>query len=489
MRMDYVTGLPYVEIAPAMAASPHARHMAGSLLALCPFVVDEGAIARACMSPEFARSAATCQQDEVAQALIAFGAIEPKRVQDYAEKVFSYTIDDDEPSEKCQTSLLALGSPLLGDKVESMKSRVGPCQWSENDVVESALWGNPLVHGENRSSPAVTRGGDFFFQNAAIFGNLSNPIIQSALEVRLSSTSGQLWNPKRSAGLHRALHLRRDVPERLIVAMSDSPQNTPALHRVLSATDGYRRLAAAGKLPDIKLFDSDAANGFQGRDGVYVATPDATPERISLYYNQSPPGSSKRDSLLLAAQCPEEHYLAAKAAAAIEGAGQFVDCYVFAKYSPWAAKHHARGNLVDFLRETDQIESGVAWLCLPSIPFAGIRPQDMSAAFSSPCSVDLGLIVGAMRSRVFADALPAMKSDIADFAQLFSPYISGRRLDDFARRNPEFAGLAACHPNGADIPLSAVLPEHRNVVDNIRTPVLGGRASVGSSKRGPEIVL
>ena len=137
MRMDDISGLPYSEIADALGSTPHSRHMIGALLAMRPYMEGESVLARACMSPEFARSAATCRQDGVVQELIAHGSLPAKRVQEYAEKAFVYAIDDDEQTDKIRTSLLALGSPLLAPKLHEFHERISDgCR----DIVKDAFW-------------------------------------------------------------------------------------------------------------------------------------------------------------------------------------------------------------------------------------------------------------------------------------------------------------------------------------------------------------
>lgn len=479
MRMDYISGLPYSEIADALGATPHSRHMMGALLAFCPYIEGESVLARACMSPEFAKSAATCQQDGIVQELIAHGALPAKRVQEYAEKAFVWRMDDDEQPNKIRTALLALGSPLL-TKLHEFHERISDgC----HDIVKDAFWGNPLVHRNDRSSTAVSRGGRFFIQNAATFGNLENPMIRAAVTARvgMDGDSGVRWGAD-ADNIYLALCSRDDLPNEVVAALHKTSQSTPKLHRRLVENPVHRRLVRDEVHDPIKFFAFCEEPPYQGREGIAVISPECSISELEKEWNFGVLNGSRQASLLLAANCPEVYYQTAK-----EAGEKTLDSYLFARHSPWAKEHFASVD-AEFLRNITGVSS-LSWACLPAIPFERFDPPDMQRVFFVGCDVDLGHIVGAIRTRGFAEKLSYSDTEIADFAQLFSPHTSGRRLDEFTRKSPELAGFAACHPNGADIPLSAVLSEHREVVEAIRAPVLGGRGVAGGNAGRQALVI
>jgi len=124
MRVDDISGLPYSAIGDALRTTSHARYMMGALLSMCPDMQGANSLARSCMSSEFARSAARCQQDGIVQELISEGLLPWQRIYEYAEKAFGQSIGSDIPSEKAQTSLLALGSPLIKQKLPELCKNV-----------------------------------------------------------------------------------------------------------------------------------------------------------------------------------------------------------------------------------------------------------------------------------------------------------------------------------------------------------------------------
>lgn len=126
-------------------------------------------------------------------------------------------------------------------------------------------------------------------------------------------------------------------------------------------------------------------------------------------------------------------------------------------------------------------------ISLPNIPFHQISPDSLRNFFQNNDALAAN-IVGAIRSRVFAEALGSVNGDIKmDAALIFSPHTSGRQLERCVELHPELSGIAACHPNGADISLSAVPTEQRAVVERMR----GRRPCLGREPKpvGPSVTL
>lgn len=473
--MDDVSGLPYSEIADALGSTPHSRHMMGALLSLCPHIDGDDGLARACMSPEFARSAGGCQQNKVVQELIAHGRLSGTRVQEYAEKAFR---NIGAANENERTALLALGSPLLESALPAFQRKNSECQ---NEIVNDAFWGNPLVHLSDKSSTSVLLGRYYFARNAALFGNLKNTRVRSAITAHVGMEDKEMGFDGLYGGCGSALRRRTDLDDEIVLALDKASMSTSAYRRLVKHPC-HRRAVQNALCAGFKSF-ADAAELPFSSDGMIIASPEVMPSEFRRIYNSTEPESSSRDSLLLAASCSEECYLDAVAHDRI-----ILDSFAFATRSPLAIKHFANLHIGDLLRRHEN-ENALMWVSLPAIPFGKVEPQDVPLIFVAECDVELGCVVGAIRSRSFAEKLPASSAKFAGFAQLFSPHTSGLRLGEFARGNPGLAGLSACHPNGADIPLSAVLPEHRDVVEAVRPPVLCGRGYAGCDDARPALVI
>lgn len=285
--------------------------------------------------------------------------------------------------------------------------------------------------------------------------------------------------------VREALLLRRELPDSLVFALDDAPTAEPETHRKLVEFSAHKKLATQKEVRPFRLFLS------MEDSGEWVVSPVVTPEEISVrtgVFRVGGVGDSQRLSLLLARQCPVEVYRSLR-----EENWAFCETIDFLRFSPWAAESiREHGNTADFVKRGVKMagrESDLRFICLPCIPFDDVRAKDLREAFGSRTPTHIAATIAAMcRSRSFAEET-SLDGSSFDVAHLFAAATSGLRLEKLVKLHPELAGLAACHPNGADIPLSAVLAEHRDIVEEVRPTVLGGRVGGGSEAARPPLVI
>lgn len=211
-----------------------------------------------------------------------------------------------------------------------------------------------------------------------------------------------------------------------------------------------------------------------------MVSPACDPAKLRELCEKEFVGGDMARSLTLAPGCPEDFYREVRAQS-----GFFCGTYEFLANSPWAADYLSEGRqpwhrVKAALMQNSDSGKELYVLSLPAIPFDKISQAQVCEVIGkkSPfCTA--GLIAGACRSRKFAEELhPAEFSGAMEFALLFSPHTSGRKLEKLAKDYPILAGLARCHPNGGDIPLSAVPSAQWAIVCAMKnTSMLPGRGA------------
>jgi len=177
---------------------------------------------------------------------------------------------------------------------------------------------------------------------------------------------------------------------------------------------------------------------------------------------------SVKNSLILAAQCPRRCYETVK-----DDDPEFCMSFDFFEQSPWAADGISSKNpsesILQIIEHQKSYLMELYTLSMPFIPFDALDPRKISEGFTSAPVRAGAIIAGACRSRKFATALGDVGDDPNnDIAFLFSPHTSGRKIERLAAIHSELACLAAIHPNGSDIPVESVLPEHREILEAMR---------------------
>lgn len=490
MTISDVGALPLSDIREALAATPHSRRMAGLLVSLCPKIRGGKELAQACMSPEFASAAASTDNTEIVFEILAKKLLPDKKVVEWAGKAFELMPGMD----AFRVTLLALGSPLLGDGIHEILDkckRGAGDKGALNSVVNSA-WGNPAVHGADKKPPGYAAVSPLFKLNAATFGNLQNPEVAGILHATLADES------KDSAIILRGLTKRNDVPVALVQAMHYSAHKTLETARMLVEMPAHQQLVRKSGF-GAALECDDSVHVDQDPESSFVVSPACVPGQCRGFFNKDEPGDKINNAVLLAAQCPEECYDYAKA----EG-DAFLETYEFLQYSPFAKKHllsmGGRGEVWPVMRkifeEKRKWDAGIKTLALDCIPFEHISPRNIAGLFNfrgndAAKTEHIALdIVGAIRSREYADA--RWRAGGTPVAVLFSPHTSGRQLEEIARNHEGLAVLAACHPNGREIPISSIPEGWRGFVEQNRLPlpqVLQGRGLGGEGAGGREIEI
>lgn len=452
MKISDIECLPFGEIANALAATPHARRMAGHLMTVCPKVQGGDKIARACMSPEFAAASAWSGNEDVVTSLIAAKALPDAREAKYCKIAFRLAVDE-VVTQRYSNALFVLGN--VGGAVLRKAVRC------ENHDAKSALWGNPLVHGDNGKpnfQSLADDGAEWFFRNAATFGNLGNHFIEKLLVDTLLSANDEC------TFLQECLYTRDDVPESLVMALADSSKPSLDGWLALMKMPGHQKLVKAGKATGVVRYG----------DRLVVSPVAELPRVFDCAETQK--------SIVLCAQCPEDAYFDV-----LRNCPEYLKTFDFLNESPWAKAHLSKitdtwGAVRAILHEQIDKQHGLQTLAVDAMPFDLITPDNLRECFTPKTGLQVSYVVGATRSRVFCDDLGQVGTHpYSDMAFLFSPHTSGRQLDKFAGLHPELSALAACHPNGGDVPLANAPGEHLDIVRKARETVSLSPRSTGKA--------
>ena len=488
--------VPFDDIADVLASTSHGRRMAGVLLALNPHTLGAGAVARKCWSREFIQHVGEPQGHGVVECFLQHNALSKEGVlslaSDHALASFDDEANKNEPF--CSNVLTALGSPLMGARAVEMFG--DGKTWTGNkgrDLINHALMGNPLVFADrtlpvpNSESDVLSSSLSVFIRNAALFGCLNDSRISDYF-ARTLSINDTIAEAAAAIVIRDNLLLRERLPDDLIKAIHHSTTRTIDDSYMLVQRDDHRALVRGGRVDGVfcHVFSkSDRVGAF------YVFSPETPAERIAEEFH----GAGKARSLLNARNCPEFIY-----SNAITDECNLLMESGFMEHSPFAKRYVERFPAdvfwkkfrADVLDEELEDGEGLRQICLPNIPFHAISPKKIRKAFSEDTfHLQAAYIVGAMRSRQFAEALgPVTGNSESDLAAVFAPHTSGRQLEKFAGAYPGLAGLAACHPNGTDVDIALVPSEQRDTVLGLReTSCLAGRGLGGPASMSNSLVL
>ena len=279
MTREDIIGTPFHEIVRALAATPHSRRMAGGLLAMFPGIEDGGIIARECASPEFAElfqipeaaftptnfaSKEFVTIHFIAAALMRRGLLPKKTVCRYADMVNGLVLSaemNDTGRPHFQAAMLALGSPLFDGAEELAKRRaaIPISAGSIASLVSDALLGNPAIHGKTTVvEEEMSEKSRYFFENAALFGDLNNEKIIGVLQEKLagewgSIPGGRRFCPEPIDRIRNALLSRNDVSPPLIASLYEAPTSTSENLRKLVKMEEHQRMVKAGEISGLCL--------------------------------------------------------------------------------------------------------------------------------------------------------------------------------------------------------------------------------------------
>lgn len=483
-----ISDLPLNEMAAAMAETPYLRRMAGVIAALYPRANGVALLAEACISPEFAAAAinTTGARSEVVDGvLLRHGLHTAAQVQAYAQMAMGYDGRIPDNDTEFENSMLALGSPLISPKLQDIRAQVPDTRqdWRKTPVwraTRSAMDGNPLVHGSGGKPECEAGDVNYvrYLRNAAAFGNLENPNVVRVLKDVLSIDSEDS-NPLSGevAWVRETLIARKDLAEDLVHAIVQAPTHSPAaVFRKLCGNPVHMRMVADGETQAVGIFsdvEEEAVN-----DIFFVVSPMASVKQIKVLYDAYNGGTAWL-SLLLAKQCPDELYQVA-----CNEQPEFLTSESFLSRSPWAAKHvdklggDAPWNVVkEIVNMKSPKRLGIRALHLAAIPMDKLSARNFREEFEG-IELAAACAIGAGRSRAFATTLGQVgDAPELDIAFLFSPHTSGRQLEKLIALYPKLTAMAACHPNGTDIPLASINVLERERVGKMReTVVLAGRS-------------
>ena len=247
--------ISFFEIADAMAATPHARKMAGLFIAFFPEIGKPGIISKTCASPEFAEAVADTWDVDIDYPLLQQGLLSPERVRMIADMALTTDYQPYQENHGYDAALIALGSPLLGSHLDTILSRIPPL----TDVlptdagrmaVRNALFGNPLVHKANVMPKSSSSGLWAYLHNAVAFGNLDNKYVVNDLLLPLQAlvNSNNSEENRRMYDIVRfGLYSRPNVPRELIVGLRDAPQRCEMSHNRLVAMAGHQQMVLDGE--------------------------------------------------------------------------------------------------------------------------------------------------------------------------------------------------------------------------------------------------
>lgn len=436
--------IDFVNIASAVGSNPHSRRMAGAMIALQPDFPGCGVLADKCWSKEFKSAVGRPRDQAVVAVFLERGALPARRVCDIASLAGTYNEEKHRNDTLYDNVLLALGSPLIGNDAKTLyahgflTSELRDCCIGRN-----ALLGNPLIHGMDGKVQPDTRHGHYvFLQNAAQFGNFDNPNLARAIIGFLGKKGDRLD----ASIIFDALLSREKLPGAVLTAMSCSPMTTAASTQRLVLREDHRQLVRGGSVDGVARFPEDDGDVF------CVASPDTSAERMNVEFSLG--GETRQLSLLNSGACPRTIYQNLLA-----GRKNLLGAAGFLTHSPFASEYVAGfkpGEFWPAFRDGyldgcgDEGEQLMA-ISLPNIPFDQISPICLRDDFQGN-DILAANIVGAIRSRAFAESLGPVSGDAkTDLALLFSPHTSGRQLEKIAKLHPEAASLAACHPNGSEV--------------------------------------
>jgi len=312
-------------ISDGLAATPHARRMAGVLLSLFPATEKPEKIACACASQEFAE-ALLWPGDNILCELLRRNHLPASDVQAMAKRVLKTQDTRDLPG------LMALGSPLAGDLTSQLPFPLDSIVMGEpefHSIARNALWGNPLVHKSSLAPSVSAFGMEVFLGNSALFGDLNNPVITKYLKDHLG-VFGKTKNieARRNALLvQSSLLLRDDLTDDIAIALDDSNFHTPETYRTLVGHQTHRKLVKSQQVEPSQLFPRLL------NESEFVFSPEATSTHVFQAYNAAPAQSLRQNSVFLAAQCAKPLYVKA-----LINGNPFLDSDAFVRHSPFAVE-------------------------------------------------------------------------------------------------------------------------------------------------------
>jgi len=461
----------------------------GIVLAVAPDAANSSELFAGCMSPEFVRPLLNVLMwnTGLVSQMITANMLPESHVRKLASGAELYK-EDEVTRGLFFNSMLALGSPSLGDSVGDFAAKFLLPHNDKGAVFQAArnaLLGNPLIQKQKTGLLPDGDGSSFYYKNLATFGDLSYKDAQSQLARLLAfkaESIGEKTGPVITY-IRQALLSRSDLPKKLIFALDESPTATLADYRKLVQMEGHQALV---RKCDLNTFKS--MTGQRGEES--VCSPVATEIVIERQFKASPKRGTVRDSLLLAAQCPEWCYQVGR-----QDNPRFLDTLAFLNSSPWA-RHYLRENsgrnVGRILAANEAAGIGLSVLSVAAMPFEFIQPVLLRERFDDEARFSAACVAGVIRSREFAAKLSDsdIATDAADLAFLFSPATSGKQLEKIASRQPNLAAIAACHPNGNGVPTDGLTDHEAEVVARHREhTILVGRGAGQSSIPSCPLVL
>lgn len=127
----------------------------------------------------------------------------------------------------------------------------------------------------------------------------------------------------------------------------------------------------------------------------------------------------------------------------------------------------------------------------PNFPWKDVPPDH--AIRQKPCQgMPIIELSAALRGKLDVDPRWNRVESEHQLPMLFNPTLSGHRLAKIAEKHPALAGLAALHPNGADVSIKNLPSEERVIVGAIRANLsvsLSGRSSGATPEPGNVLVI
>lgn len=402
---------------------------------------------------------------------------------------------------------LVLANPRLSDEtlVSLFEQRDKMPLWAQG-----ALRANPNLNrvdgAKDWSSNAITSS-DGYFLGVMRYSESIDPIQIDFLRTKFDEIDSVVSDIPASTFARAALR-RPDItsPTLASLVMDYLPSletggEVAASYRKLFATSGHRRGVKSGSIRPSVLLASEEREG-----KIFVISPEASAAEVERLHEQA-----KRFRISMAPRAIASVLSAAQTSAGIfqsalsEGNINILDPS-FAQ-SPWAksaltykwkesdivrARLRAYAQAVPsttpemlerMLKEEESFGCApIGFYAHQNFPWKNFPLERIneSRRDALPGALATIAVVGTMRSPSFArQVFDSPESNLRSGALLLAENTSGHQLAKIAATSPKLAAMAACHHNGTEIPLTALLPEDRAKVRRFREMVPAAALSGG----------
>jgi len=378
------------------------------------------------------------------------GELPAKRVNELADLIRTYDYELHKNDLIYHTALTALGSPKIAASVKVNAHVVAESSGPKTkSVIRGALACSTFGDGKTSLPDKSTEGYRVFLRNATAFGDLENPRLVKLFRSLLACDNDP--DDVELADFVRDGLLERDsLPDTLLDGIYNSPsRGSDDLYLLFKRSDYLRN----STLPRNNVVRIDNGDGTE----YCILPPQSDPQFIrSQYEMECESNKNAQWSLLNTPNCPKDVYKHALATG-----HPLMAVPNFLALSPFAGEYVSRFKGDGFWARfravvlDDKIAEGEALttLCMPNIPFRMITPQQIKDAMPPDDGrLCAAYIIGAIRSREFAEALGPVSADpVPAIAKLFSPHTSGVQLDKMAKLHPDLAPVISFHPNAVDV--------------------------------------